>query len=108
MASITDYEAYHNFILGSCGAITANAKTLLLVGNDVIGDDGQPLTKVTLEHITQSTFTEQKDSLLYDCLRFIEKFEQAAESLGDVADITPIREIEDAPAAPTPTPTPSS
>ena len=105
MASITDYEAYHNYILGACGAFTANASTMMLIGNDVFDENGEVLTKLTLEHVQQYADQGQKDSLLFDCLRQLERFEQTAENLNAVSSTDPVREI-DGGSVPTPTPTP--
>ena len=94
MASLEDYKAYHNYILGVSSAMTMNAWTMLRSGATIVDDEGVPIEKLTLQHITGTTDQELKDGLLLDALRMLERFELKSTELDQVTEYDPIREVE--------------
>ena len=100
MAALTDYQAYHNYVVGAVAGFTAAGKSVFIAGETDAA--GIPLTEVKLEHIENYTNQATKDSLLFDLLRQMERFEQTSSTLTVGADLDPIREF------PYPTSTPTT
>ena len=97
MASLEEHQAYHNYILGTCTTMTGLAgATFLTTDNEIIGEDGEPLSKVTKEHIENFVDVELKDAILFQCLKAMELFEQKATTLEQVTESDLIREINTA------------
>jgi hypothetical protein len=86
MATEADYQVFHAYAFGACGAITSIARSIItpgLSGGLELGDI--------------EAFDEQglKDGLLFDALLQLERLEQKADNLVNVVNIDPVREISE-------------
>jgi hypothetical protein len=88
MATEAEYSAYHLYVHGAAGAFTAAAASMFTPGLTA---------QVTYETIEAHGDPAQKDSLLYDLLRQMERFETTAANIATAGSQDPVREIEDTP-----------
>jgi hypothetical protein len=88
MATIEEYSAYHLYVHGAAGAFTAAASSMFTPGLS---------SQVTFNSITEYSSTAQKDSLLYDLLKQMERFEATSANIASAGAQDPVREIEDTP-----------